>query len=917
MGARGLTKMVIVLFGATALLVTGMFAALLISVVKLRDDDSRAQRSSDLLAQSFVAERSVIDLETGLRGFLLTRQTRFLAPYTQARTRLPDEMAALRRLATTPMEREQIDRLTRGVRSYIDAYATPLVTTAGRLTSARRAQATVRGKRQVDTLRVGFTELNANELARRTHQRSNVTTGAATAVKIAGLGLVASVLLLFAELMYVIFRVLRPITTVSAAAERLAQGELDARVPEVGVGEVARLADDFNAMAGAIESRDRELTDARTRLEQAVEEANEASAMKSNFLANMSHEVRTPLNGVIGMMNLLADTPLTTEQAEYVDAARSSGDALMTVVNDILDIAKIEAGRLELEERDFDLRDMVESTCDMVAAGAMSKGLELQSFVHDDVPSALRGDRMRVSQILANLLSNAVKFTAVGEVALEVTVARREEPGTAIRFEVRDTGIGIPHEKIDELFEPFSQADAGTTRQFGGTGLGLTISLELARLMGGRITVQSELGKGSSFQVTLPFAAAHEQVRAPMPVAGLRGLHVLVVDDNATNRRVFEAYVVSWGMRADVARNAEEALARLRGAARKGDPFDLVLLDFNMPGESGLELARKITRSAQLRRTRMIMLTSSSHAGTDDPTTGIRYQLTKPVRQSRLLDTISLAMAQDGPELELPDLQAPLEEEAPAVGPATIPTGSRILVAEDQDVNWMLIERMLGKRGHAAMHATDGSKAIDLLDQGDYDLVLMDCQMPIIDGYEATRQIREREGSAGLGHVPIVAMTANAMSGERERCLEAGMDDYLPKPISNERLDSVLERWLPRPENGMGKLDNARVEELRSLFPGDELQKILAELSADVSAHLDRIEASLSGDDPATAAQAAHRIINSALMLGAQGLVQAARRTERLAHEHTNGDGEMLEAVRALRDSWKATQAAMHLEFVP
>jgi signal transduction histidine kinase/DNA-binding response OmpR family regulator len=519
--------------------------------------------------------------------------------------------------------------------------------------------------------------------------------------------------------------------------------------------------------------------------------AHEASAMKSNFVANISHELRTPLNGVVGMMNLLADTRLSDEQREYVDAACSSSDALMTVINDILDIAKIEAGRLEVEQFEFDLREVVEASCDMVAASAVAKGLELQSFVHEDVPHAVRGDRMRVSQILTNLVANAVKFTAEGEVIVEVGVAERTDQVVAIRFEVRDTGIGIAPGQIARLFDAFEQADARTTREFGGTGLGLTISRQLTGLMGGTIQAESELGHGSTFRFEIAFTPATAPPRTPVPAGELSGLRVLVVDDNATNRRVFEAYVAAWGMRPDVAGDPASAFAALQSAV-SDDPYDIALLDFNMPGESGLELAKRITATPALRRTRLILLTSSGQIALDDPATGISSRLTKPVHRSRLLDAIRTAMA---PEPDVHARPAPGHERE-TVGPQPIPAGRRVLVAEDQKVNWMLIERLLTKRGLSPANATDGRLALEMLESDDYDLVLMDCQMPLLDGYDTAREIRRREAATRSTHIPIVAMTANAMSGDRERCLAAGMDDYLAKPIGAEHLDEVLERWL-------------------------------------------------------------------------------------------------------------------------
>jgi signal transduction histidine kinase/CheY-like chemotaxis protein len=528
--------------------------------------------------------------------------------------------------------------------------------------------------------------------------------------------------------------------------------------------------------------------------ERELVEAYRASEMKSSFVANMSHEIRTPLNGVIGMINLLSDTRLTTEQREYVNVAKSSGDALLTVINDILDIARIEAGRLQIEQEEFDPHEAVEMSCDMVAATAAAKGLVLQSFVHEDVPHTVRGDRMRVGQILVNLVANAVKFTEQGEVVVEVSVANREQSEAMLRFEVRDTGIGIARERIDRMFEAFSQADARTTRMFGGTGLGLAISRELTRLMGGSIGAESEPGHGSTFWFELPFTVVDGRLEAPAVATDVQGLHVLVVDDNATNRRILEAYLAAWRMRPVVAADAGEALSELQRFMDRGDPFDVALLDFNLPGENGLELAQRIAATPALRNTRLILLSSAGQIQEENRGRRVGYHLTKPVRQSRLLDAIGAVMATGEPGQE----QAVREE---AIGPSEVGASRyRVLVAEDQRTNWMLIERLLARRGVTAAHATDGRDVLTKLESDHYDLILMDCQMPVLDGYNTAREIRSRERARQRDHVPIVAMTASAMEGDRERCLAAGMDDYIAKPVDSDRLDQLLRRWLPEPE---------------------------------------------------------------------------------------------------------------------
>ncbi|MEA2158209.1 MAG: two-component system, sensor histidine kinase and response regulator, partial [Solirubrobacteraceae bacterium] len=502
------------------------------------------------------------------------------------------------------------------------------------------------------------------------------------------------------------------------------------------------------------------------------------------------------------------------------------------------------------------------------------------------------------------------------DVVAEVSVAERSGDVAFVCFEVRDTGIGIAPERIERLFDPFTQAEAGTTREFGGTGLGLTISLELTRLMGGTIEAESEVGKGSVFRVMIPFEMSPAQLRAPAAAAELRGLRVLVVDDNATNRQVFEAYAASWGMRPAVVGSPEAAFGLLERAVETGDPFDVALLDQNMPGESGIELARRISASSALSHTRLILLTSSRQTHADEPSSGISSHLTKPVRQSRLLDAIRAAVASgpDAPQARPVEPAAEAQNSEQALG------GCRVLVAEDQDVNWMLMERLLSKRGHAAVNARDGRRVLEMLETEHYDLILMDCQMPLLDGYDTAGEIRRRESSRGEGHIPIVAMTANAMPGARERCIAAGMDDYMAKPISIERLDALLDQWLPaRAEGGnAGTLDRLRLDELRLLFPDGEMTKLLRDLEEEMGVQLDRLASALPQDDESSVVDAAHRIKNSALVIGAGALADAATRLEALADgSHANGGGSKETAARDLVKQWEAAHAAISAEFEP
>ena len=692
-------------------------------------------------------------------------------------------------------------------------------------------------------------------------------------------------------------------------------------------------SDELHDLGQALRDLGNSLTESQERValreaerEYAVEElkgardrAEAASRSKSEFLARMSHEIRTPMNGVLGMTELLGGTRLDRRQQQYAETIRHSAEGLLKIINDILDFSKIEAGKLELDDAPFDVEQVVEEAAELLAEAAHAKGLELICQVQPDLRVACTGDGMRLRQVLINLLGNAVKFTERGQVILRVTEPAGGEPGRPLlRFEVEDTGIGIPPESQAAVFDSFAQVDGSTTRRYGGTGLGLAISKQLVELMGGQIELLSTPGQGSTFGFTVPLA---RQVRAvsELKPESLTGSHILIVDDNLTNRQILREHLQRWRAEVAEAGSGAQALAQINAAADRGEAFDLVVLDHQMPGMSGMDVLKAVRASPTLRDLRVVLL--SSVARTDDDTEWrllrVEACLTKPVRRAHLYTALSRVLADRPSDTQM--VRALKLEAATSADRL----GLRVLLVEDNPVNQEVARGMLEQLGCEVTLAVDGEQGATAFEGGQFDVVLMDCHMPRLDGYGATARIRAYEKAVDWARTPVIALTANALAGDRDKCLEAGMDEYLSKPFTQEQLRRALETLGRRPAEPVaapvaapgapgGVLDPRALEQIRALQqPGapDLVNKVIALYLDSASKLTEQISSAVDAGDPDGMRLAAHALKSSSGNVGATGLVEISRQLEALGRAQQLDDARLL--VGRMADEYQRVVVAL------